>query len=321
MAQMNPTPGDLHVSTPLTNFAQKYVQDQNVFVATKAFPNRPVAKQYDKYWIFDKADWLRNNAKKRAPGTESQGTGFTLSTDTFQCENWSLHYDITDEARANADDIIMLEESGTQFLTQQMLIAREVEFSSIVLNSSSWTGGTLNVDWSISSSTPIANIRAAKQAVQKKTGKIPNKMILGRTAYDTLIDNDEILARITGGATTNMPAMVMRTLLAQILELEQIFVMDSVYNTALDGATDSMSFIGGDTALVYYAPNIASPVEPSALTGFSWTGVLGATNDGLRIRKFRQESIKSDRIEIDAYFDYKVTGADLGYTFTTVSAA
>lgn len=321
MPQMNPTPGDLHVSVPLTNLAQKYIQDESVFVATKAFPNMPVNKQSDKYGIFNKSDWLRSNAKKRAPGTQSQGGGFKTSTDTYYCDNWAWHFDVTDEARANQDDWVMLEESGTKFVTGQLLLAREIEFSSIALNSSNWTGGTTNVDWSSSSSTPIANIRTAKQAIQKKTGKIPNKMLIGRQAYDTLIDNDEILARITGGATTAVPALVMRTLLAQILELEAIFVMDAVYNTAIDGATDSFSFVGGDTALVYYAPNVASPAEPSALTGFSWTGLLGQTNDGLRIKKFRMEAESADRIEGQMAFDYKVTGADLGYTFTTISQA
>ena len=141
-------------------------------------------------------------------------------------------------------------------------------------------------------------------------------MLIGRQAYDALLDNDAVLARITGGSTRDIPALVMRTLLAQLFELDEIFVMDSIETTSKKGATAARAFIGGDNALVYYAPNSVTLEEPTAGAQFSWTGLLGNTENGLRVKRFRVEANEADRIEGQMAMDMKLTGTDLGYFFT-----
>lgn len=314
----NPTAGDVHVNRPLTNFAQKYLQQANAFVAMQAFPNLPVSMQSDTYYTFSRADFYRDEAAVRADGTESQGGGFTLSTDPYFAQVYSFHKLVTDRQRANADAAINLDESATQYVTHKLLIRRERQFVTNLFSTSLW-GTDQNVDWTAASSDPIANVRTAIRTVQGNTGYRPNKMLIGRQAYDTLLDNDEILSRITGGSTNQMPAMVMRTLLAQLFELEQVFVMDSVVNTAIVGATESTGFIGGDNALVYYAPNTVGLEEPTAGVQFSWTGLLGNTAAGMRIRRFREESKQADKVEGDMAFDFKLVASELGYLFTSVS--
>lgn len=316
----NPVAGDIHVNKPLTNFAQKYLQGADMFVAGAAMPNAPVQFQSDLYYEYNKGDFFRDEAEERADGTETAGSGFDVSTSTYLARVYGYHKDVSDRQRRNSDPQINLDESATQFVTLKMLIKREVLFAAQFMDSSNWTT-TLNVDWSSASSDPIANVRTAKRTIQGLTGLRPNKMLLGRQAWDTLMDNDALLSRITGGANNAQPAMVQRQLVAQLLELDNIYVMDSIKNTAVKGATDSLSFIGGDSALIYYAPNTVSLNEPSAGVGFSWTGYLGATQNGQRIKRFRMENIGSDRIEGEIAVDFKVTAADLGYMFTTVSAA
>ena len=144
-------------------------------------------------------------------------------------------------------------------------------------------------------------------------------MLIGREAYDTLLDNDDILSRITGGSTNAIPAMVMRSLLAALFEIDAIYVMDSVYNTANEGATDSNAFIGGDNALLYYAPDSVGLEEPTAAVQFSWTGLMGSTENGIRIKRFRIEAKESDRIEAQMSFDFKLVATELGYFFSDVS--
>jgi hypothetical protein len=136
-----------------------------------------------------------------------------------------------------------------------------------------------------------------------------------------LLDNDAVLARIVGGATTGQPAIVMRGVLAALFELDEILVMEGIYTSSVKGAATTVrAFIGGDDALLYYAPNSLSLEEPTAGAQFSWTGLLGNTNSGTRIKRMRAELLEADRIEGQMAFDYKVTGADLGYFFSGVSA-
>jgi hypothetical protein len=61
-------------------------------------------------------------------------------------------------------------------------------------------------------------------------------------------------------------------------------------------------------------------MTPTAGYTFSWTGHLGAGNEGNRIRSFRLEQIKADRVEIEMAFDQKLVSADLGYFWDTIVA-
>lgn len=321
----NPTAGDVHVNTPLTNFSQKYLQNADMFVASRAFPNTPVTKQSDLYYEFDRDDFYRDEAEERADGAETAGGSFNLSTSPYFARVWGFHKDVTDRQRANQDSAIMLDNSATQFVTHKLLIRRERQFATSLFTTGIWTGSStgsdVNVDWQVASTAdPIIDVRTQKQAILSKTGYMPNKMLMGRQAYDTLLDNDAVLARITGGATRDMPAQVMRTLLAQLFEVDAIFVMDAIYTTTVEGAaTQTRSFIGGDNVLVYYAPDTVALNEPSAGVQFSWTGLLGNTENGMRIKRFRMEQNEADRVEGQMAFEYKQTGADLGALFLSVS--
>jgi hypothetical protein len=317
----NPTAGDVHVNVPLTNFSQKYLLKAEQFVSLRAFPENPVAKQSDLYYEFDRDDWLRDEAAERADGTESAGGSFSLSTSPYFAKVYAFHKDITDRQRANQDAPVRLDQSASQFVMQKLMIQRERLFATTFMATSIWTtdvvGGAGFTKWSGASSDPIADVRTGKRVVQGLTGYRPNKMIIGREAYDTLLENDAILARITGGANNALPAMVMKQLLTQLLELEEIFIMDAIYTSSVKGASSTTrAFIGGDNALLYYAPSGVALEEPTAAMQFSWTGYLGATNAGMRTKRFRVETLESDRIEGQMAYDYKVTGADLGYFFS-----
>jgi hypothetical protein len=92
----NPTAGDVHVNTPLTNFSQKYLLSADMFIATRAFPNAPVTKQSDLYYEFNRGDFYRDEAQERADGTESAGGGFRLSTNPYFARVYAFHKDVTD---------------------------------------------------------------------------------------------------------------------------------------------------------------------------------------------------------------------------------
>ena len=56
-----PTPGDVHVNTPLTQISIAYLQQQDQFVAAQVCPVIPVAKQSDRYYVYNRGDFFRDN--------------------------------------------------------------------------------------------------------------------------------------------------------------------------------------------------------------------------------------------------------------------
>ena len=333
----NPTAGDVHVNRPLTNFSQMYLQREDAFVAMDAWPNMPSMMQSDLYYEFDRGDFYRDEAEERTDGTETQGAGFRLATRPYFTRVYGFHKDVTDRQRANQDAPVRLDQSATRFVSHKLLIRRERQMQSGLfsntaspwfngLGSAQATGTTPSPLWSAPTGDPIVDIRTAIRSVHQTTGYRPNKMLIGRRAYDTLLDNDSILARITGGSNNAMPAMVMRQLLAALFELDAIYVMDSVVNTGPKDTSatlnnqESNAFIGGDDALVYYAPDSVGLEEPTAAVQFSWTGLLGSTANGMRIKRFRMENLEADRIEGQMAFDFRLTSGALGFLYTSVSA-
>ena len=320
---MNPTPGDVHVNAPLTNISIAFLQSASNFVATRVFPNIPVQKQSDRYYVYDRGDFNRDEMQLRAPGTASAGGGYSLdNTPTYFANRYSFHKDIPDEVRANADAVLAPDREATEFVTHKALIKREKLFTNTYFKTGVWTNekagvtGTPNGSqfkkWNDAASTPIEDVRAGKRTIAQSTGFEPNKLVVGRAVYDALLDHPEIIDRLKYGQTAGAPAMAGQQALASLFGVDEILVMNAIENTAAEGASSSHSFIGGNNALLTYSTRSPGLMTPTAGYTFSWTGLLGAGNDGNRIRSFRMEDLGSDRIEIDMCFDMKLVSGDLG---------
>src|SRR3954468_1486105 len=140
MAQ--PTSTDVFYSQPLRNVAVAYMQDAADFVATKVFPFVPVDLQGGVHWEFNRADWFRDEAQLRTPGSESAGGGFDLSTKQSWTEPYAWHQDIPDQGRANQIPPIELQTAATKLVAQKLLIKREKLFMASSFKTGVWTDVT-----------------------------------------------------------------------------------------------------------------------------------------------------------------------------------
>jgi hypothetical protein len=315
-----PTQGDVHVNGPLTQISIAYMQSAMGFVADRVFPNIPVSKQSDVYYTYDRTFFNRNEMEVRAPGTRSKRIGYEVSTSPYFANVYAIGHDIPDQVRANADSVIGPDRDATMLVSQQAMLKREVEWASNYFGPSIWgTDQTSGSDWD-AMGDPIPQIRAAKTAVLQATGVEPNTLVLGKGAADLLIDNAAVVDRVIYGAQQSV-SVVRMPQIAALLEIDRIFVMSAIQNTAEEGAAESNSFIGTslDALLCYAAPS-PGLMTPSAGYTFSWTGMMGSGAMGGRIKRFRQEDIESDTVEIQMAFDQKLVAADLGYYFDDVTA-
>lgn len=321
-----PSRSDVHVDRPLTNISIAFMQAAAAFIADRAFPNIPVQKQSDRYFQYDRGMFNRDSMKLRAPGAESAGINYDIdSTPTYFSETFGLHHDIPDQIRANADQPLNLDREATELLSLQAMIKREVTFAAKYFLTGVWTNEVTGVSgapgggqfqrWDEAASTPIEDVRTGKRVVQESTGFRPNKIVIQRATFDALVDHPDIVGRIDRGQTPSGPAITLRQNIAALFELDEVLVMDSIQNTALEGATNAHSFIGGKHAMLIYSTPSPGLMVPSAGYTFSWNGLLGAGAMGQRIERFRRQHLKSDRIEIEQSYDQKLVAADLGYFF------
>lgn len=331
MPYVKPGVQESHVNRRLTNISVAFLQDSEDFIADKLFLPLPTDDKSNTYVVYPTGTFSRDSMERRAPGDESAGTTYEHSDDTFNCEVWALHVDVADQKRANTDAPLNEDRDATHRLTEAAMIRRERDMIDTFFKTGVWTfeahgvaaasasssfdaSDRANDDtpkWSDSASDPIPFIRKLRRAMQRKTGRRPNVLALGPTAWDTLLDHPDIIARLDRGQTTG-PAMAMKDAVSALFELDDILVMEGVYNKAAEGADDNVDFINDDDGLLVYRPPSAGLYTPSAAYTFMWTGYLGSVQNGMEISKIRAPLRKSDRIEIESAWDYKLIAEDLG---------
>ncbi len=164
----NPAQSDLHVNAPLTNVSIAYIQNASEFIATKVFPQVPVQKQSDMYWKYSKSDWRKTDVKRRAPSTESPGVGWKLDTDSYFAHVYAVHKDVDDQVRANADSNFRVDSDATKFVTNQLLLKRDLDWADTFFKAGVWTtektgvasgvGAGEFLQWNDDASDPINDV-------------------------------------------------------------------------------------------------------------------------------------------------------------------
>jgi len=311
MAQ--PSQSQVHVNRPLTNISVAFMQNPNNFVWDKVFPIVPVDKKSDVYFTYPLGQWYADDAQKRRAGTESAGSGYPMSTDSYTCDRYDFHKDIDDDTRNNADAPIDLDRDATEFVTQTLMQRLENQWVTNFFTTSVWdtdlTPSNLWSDYTLSD--PLTDIDTGKETILKNTGFEANTLVLGYKVYRQLMRHPDFRDQIKYTSPENINA----GLLAKILDIERVIIAKSVKRTSIEGETSAFDFIHGKHALLCHVAPKPGILVPSAGYSFAWRGVSGGMGTNIRIKKFRIERLEVDRVEGAVAFANKVVSSSLGYFF------
>lgn len=313
-----PNRGDLHVNALLGNLAVKYILGEHMYAAANIFPIVPVDKQSNNYVVYDKGDFLRDEAAERAPATESEGGNFDIDTTPYYlCRNFAFHKDVDDDSRDNADKPMDPDRDAMAYCLQKLLIKRERMFVNNFVKAGVWTTQYTGVSgepstnevkkWSASGSKPVKDVDMWVNAIEEQTGMRPNVLGLSPDVMSALKDNTDIIGRIQ----YTQKGIITTDILAELFEVDKVVVLRGTYNTAAKGAATSMArMVSGKLLLAYAAPH-PSTETPTAGSMFAWKGRFGNSRLGSRISKFRMDELKADRVEAELSFDPKCVAPDL----------
>lgn len=322
MSEMN----QAHIDRALTNMSVAYMQDDTSYIADKVFPVVPVKRQSDVYYIYDKGDFLRDEAKERGRIGESAGGDYDLSTDVYHCKKHAFHKDISPEDRVNYDEPLEADKDAQIFVSQKMLIRREMEWSTKFFKSGVWgrelEGAETSVEdtsavyWNLDTSDPIKDVTEECIRMAGLTGYKPNTLVLSPYVFNALKNHFDILDRIK----YTEKGIVTAQLLASLFEVENVYVAWAVVNTAKKGTDDDVNFIMGKSALLCYSNPSPSLRAASAGYIFAWTGLEGAGAYGNRIVRLPMDllGLGVERIEGEIAFDAKKVSGDLGVFFKDI---
>lgn len=312
-----PYSSQVHVDSILTNMSIAYMNDAANFVASSVFPTVSVNKQSDKFFTYTQADFYRDQAQSRADGTESAGSGYSLSTGTYSSQVWALHKDIGDQVRANSDSPLDPDMDATKFLAHQMMIRQERDWASKFFTTGVWgTDNTPSTLWD-AGGDPIANIQTGVNTILTNTGYLANTLVLSYAAYKTLRSHSTIVDRYKYTSADSITP----ELIGKVVDVPRVLVMKGVYNSAGEGASASYAQIGDKDALLCYVAPSAGLMTASAGYNFVWNGVGGGLGTSTAVSRFRMDHLRADRLEIESAWDFEAVGTPLGYFFSNPVSA
>jgi len=315
-----PTYNDVHIDRALTDLSVAYFQEAPP-VSSRLFLPVSVDNKTDKYWIWDKADFWRDDMKIRAPGTKFVRIGMRLSTDSFSCDEYAEEYPIPDENAGNADAVIRLSQTGTRLLTSRIGLRKDRAFATDFMKTGVWgtdlVGTSGFTKWSDATSDPSGNVLTAAEAILNALGDTYEEAgmrlvaLCGSIVVNRLKNHPDAIDRIkyTQAAT---PAAVNQTLAAW-LGLDELVVGRRRYTTSAEGATDAYAPVFDDDMLVVAVPSAPSPETPAAGYTFAWNE--GGRGD-MYVEQYRDETVKSDIVRAVTHFDQKLVASTLGYFFS-----
>lgn len=309
---MRPTAQQVHVDQLLTNLSIGYRNKS--YIADQIFPVVPVTKQSNIIPNYDQSHWFRNDATQRRAGSKSARGGWTVdNSKTYFAQRYSFGHEIDDETRDNSDEPYNMDRDATYFVTDKLLMTREVAFAGTHFTTGVWAqdkaGGVDFTQWSdYGASTPLLDITNYKDSIEGRIAIEANNIVMGKQVWVPLKWHPDLIDTIKYTQRGQLSV----DLVAGLMEVDKIHVGRAIQTTSPDGTAEasvSYSRIWGKHLLLIYVPSAPSLMTPAAGYTFVWQRVASALQ---YIKRMRDEEREVDIVEANSYFAQVKTGSNAG---------
>lgn len=302
-----PLPSQLHRDKALENVSVAY--QPNEFIADRLVPKVPVVHESDVYYVFD-LDIMALPETLRADGSPSREASYNLSTSSYRLEEHALNDKVTDRMRANADKAIKPDVDVTEVLTKKILIRREVECAAIAFDTAQFSNNASLAAadaWSANTtaSNPIIDIDSATSKILASSGYTPNKLVISDPTFRAAKNHVSIVDRIKYTTVES----VTESMLAKLFNVGECLVGRAIRDTSDEGLAGSLADIWSACAFLSYMETSPGLRKASAMYQFQ------STLDGspYRVTKWRDDSRRSDIVEVSTMFQYKPVATACAY--------
>lgn len=299
------------VKPALTNVSVAYKSP--MFKIEEILPRVPVSKESAKYYVFDKEN-LRIDETVRANNTESNEVTYTVSTGSYTMIKHALHGYVNQTDRDNAAGTSLSPDADmTELVTQKIMARLEYDGTQLVFDTADYASGnkaaiTGTARWDIATvANPIAAIESASVVILKKIGRRPNTLVLGAEVWKGLKTNDAVRDNIkyTGNGVPT------EAQLAAMFDVSRVIVADGVYNSVVEGQSDSLLFLWGKRASLMY-------IEPNPALKAPTFGYIFSRPSGRIVRSWFENKLDSTVIEVEDMYDIRKVDNEAGFIFDNV---
>lgn len=318
-----------HFDRTLTDAAVMFDRAPGLYVANLAAPPVPVDRQSDRYQIYSRNDFGRDEFKPRAPGASAEILDVSMSSDTYYCDVFAGKMRMPHEIRDNSDDPAAYEQARVRMLMDGAALKRDRQFLAVANLNTSWTStnrmvghassnASLNfIQFDATGGDPIHTVTRAHSLIRQGTnGRKGTVLVVGATLHDHFLTNDAVLERISYGGSMSNPAMITEQILAALFGVEKYLVAGVTYATNTEGATAAYADLMTDAMVLMYQS--ADKYAPTAIRQFSWTPYDDAKGSDSRVSIQRWEAEPDQHctnLSAEIAMDFKVVSDTAGVHF------
>lgn len=299
----------LHVDKVLTNISVAY--SNRDFVGNMLFPAVSVDKQSDKWNVFDRRGFTVFDDIRGPNDNTKELPPYSLSRDSYFAEEHALKDWVPIEEGANADPGMNVMADAAERVTNTILLNREDAIQTMARTAGNYASGhtvTLSgtTQWSdYTNSTPISDLKTAREAIGFDTFKTPNVMIAGNLVANMLEDHPTFLNRMK---TTNLAVNNDLDAIGRLTGLPTITRATAVKNSAAAGQAQTFAYMWGKDVVIAYVPDSPGRNTPAYGYEFVWTG---PENSGVMpTDRWYSEDRKAWAIRTTRRYDLKLVAVD-----------
>lgn len=306
-----PSISQVHIDRGLSNLSLFYRNPS--YCADIVSPATTVNKESDKYFVYDKSNFKIPPAL-RQDKAETRELSWSLSTDSYFCEEYGYHELISDRERENADDAVRPEIDTTEHITECLLLDREYRVANLILDST-------NSQWGAYASTHFNNLALAwddKVAADPRSDFYYAKFQIfldSRRTANTVLLPVEIAYRLAQMDQVDElrkytdPGLLTDSGLPPKVWGLKVVECQSTYDRNPDGNAAAFSETWGTNVVFAF-------INPQPMGLKTLTFCLTFQKRAFEVRKWREEKRKSDVVEVTHLYDSHIVAPACGFVYT-----
>jgi hypothetical protein len=294
----------------LTNYAQGLSQELTSRLADFMMPRVPVPSGSGQYKKYNDKVAFQVYETARAVGGEATRIHFDATDPHYNTKPHALEVGIDDEEREKAGDHQgVLERGKISTLVQNAALSREKKIIDII---KAGVTAVANIgDWTNPDIDPVAQIDAQIIAINLATGRLPNRIAWGLSAWAQFRNHVKVKERQPGAALIGLTTAQANSMFIAPLQHE---VGTLVYDQTKFGKTKNNKMLMGDDVFIFYASPSPDQFDPSFAKCFS-TG-RGSVES---VMSYREEKSFSDIYRVNWGEDPQVVSTAAVRRITTTT--
>lgn len=300
--------------------------NQMGFIGHQLLPLVPRAKQSGKFPRLSLEQQLQNLDTHRSPEGTYNRSKREFGDDNYETEEHGLEALLDDRTQARYDDILDCEVFEGQVIENSLLMSYEQAVASLLFNATTFSGRTSGVsnEWDdLTNATPVTDVNSAINTIRLACGVKPNVLVINDFVFRNLIHCDQVINRLKyQGYQDARPGDISRQALAISLNIEEVIVADSLYNTKDPGQAAVLADIwSNEYALLARVAKTRNPMERCIGRTFMWDkeGASDGERMGVIAETYYEDARRGGVLRRRTDWGLKTLHLECGYLYSNIT--